>query len=52
MIAHIAGLPVEELSTLALGGTAGWTLLYLFGRLGEVTERVVAPREPPCGRGG
>lgn len=45
MIAHIAGLPVEELSTLAFGGTAGWTLLYLFGRLGEVAERVAAPRD-------
>lgn len=50
MIAHIAGLPVEELTTLALGGSAGWALLSLFGWVGAVAERVADRREE--GRGG
>lgn len=45
MIAHIAGMPVEELTTLVYGGSAGWALLYLCGRLGAVADRFASRRE-------
>ena len=47
MIAHLAGLPFEELAPLVYGGSAGWALLYLCGRLGAVADRL-AHRQEDC----
>jgi len=45
MIAQ-SGLPLEELVTLLTGGSVGWLLLYLFGRLGAVADRVAERGDP------
>jgi hypothetical protein len=45
MIAHVGGVPVEELTTFLYGASAGWALLYLCGRVGAVADRVARRQE-------
>jgi hypothetical protein len=40
MIAHISGVPVEELVPLVCGGGAIWLSLFL-GRLGQLADRLI-----------
>jgi hypothetical protein len=40
MIAHISGVPVEELLPVACGAGATWLSLFL-GRIGQLADRLI-----------
>ena len=48
MIAHVGGLPVEEVLPLLMSGGGAWMIL----RLTFLGARLRPTRQPPTGRGG